>query len=116
MVDQIRSRTHREWWGRLTDDQRARVRKAAEDNDTSSVTAKLLAIPDAPWDSSELHGKQTRILVELAKGMRASSQISHNADCAGLAMALIAALAVVTAGSAAISAPIAAEIIHLVIR
>ncbi|WP_236726163.1 hypothetical protein, partial [Mycobacterium avium] len=38
----------REWWGRLTDEQRARVKRAAEDNDTSAVTAKLLADTRCP--------------------------------------------------------------------
>lgn len=49
MVDQIPFEKHtREWWGRLTDEQRARVKKAAEENDTSSVTAKLLADTRCP--------------------------------------------------------------------
>jgi hypothetical protein len=49
MADQIPfEKLTREWWSRLTDDQRARIRKAAGDNDTSSVTAKLLADTRCP--------------------------------------------------------------------
>ncbi|WP_111512361.1 hypothetical protein [Mycobacterium kyogaense] len=37
-----------QWWDRLNDDQRARVKDAAERNDTSAATAKLLADTQCP--------------------------------------------------------------------
>jgi hypothetical protein len=38
----------REWWGRLTDDQRDRVKQAAQDNDTSAAISRLLADTRCP--------------------------------------------------------------------